>query len=363
MEKIISLTYTNPLHHTAFGSAASIAKHFKGYATDGEVRNALSKTPAYTRKKAHKKTKNRVPILVYFRRQLFQIDLIEVGYMSRQNSGYRYLLSIIDSASRFAWVIPLKNKKTAHVAEKFDEFLKRLDKKPQRVHSDRGNEFKGEFKRVLDKHGIKQSFPQTSAHAPTVERFNMTIQGILYRYLKSEGSGKYINQLENLVEIYNKRKHSSISPLTPEKADMEDNKSALARRLLKNYSKFFLKNKGASRGALSVGDRVLVSQDKKTFHRGYKDQFNDEIYIIQTVNTDKVVPLYKLRLEGEDEPLDGYFYKEEIQKLGDGEKLPDTPEYDILDSKEIHGEPALYISWHDLPSDFNMWYPRRMIMS
>lgn len=361
MEKIISLTYTNPLHHTAFGSLAGIAKYFKGYATNEEVRNALSKTPAYTRKKAHKKTKNRVPILVYFRRQLFQIDLIEVGYMSRQNSGYRYLLSIIDSASRFAWVIPLKNKKAAHVAEKFDEFLEGLDQKPQRVHSDRGNEFKGEFKRVLDKHGIKQSFPQTSTHAPTVERFNMTIQGILYRYLKSEGSGKYINQLKNLVDIYNKRKHSSISPLTPEKADMEENRSTLTRRLLKNYSKFFLKNKNAGKNALNVGDRVLISQDKKTFHRGYKDQFNAEVYTIQSINTDKVVPLYRLKLEGEDDSLDGYFYKEELQRLGDGEGLPDIPEYEALDSKEINGEPALYIGWKDLPSRFNMWIPSRMM--
>ena len=42
MEKIISLTYTNPLHHTAFGSLAGIAKYFKGYATNEEVRNALN---------------------------------------------------------------------------------------------------------------------------------------------------------------------------------------------------------------------------------------------------------------------------------------------------------------------------------
>jgi hypothetical protein len=361
MEKIIALAYTNPLHPLAFGGISAVIRHFKGHASEETVRNALSKTPAYTRKKAHKKIKNRVPILVYFKRELFQIDLIEVGYMSKKNSGIRYLLSIIDSASRFAWVIPLKNKKAEHVAAKFDEFIGALDRPPARCHSDRGNEFRGDFKKVLDKHNIKQTFPLTSAHAPTVERFNQSIQGILYRYLKSEGSGRYIDQLDNLVSIYNRRVHSSIKPMTPEEADMDDNKSALARRLLKNYSKFFLKSKKAGRQSLAQGDRVLISRDKKTFHRGYNDQFNEEVYIIDSVNTDKVLPLYRLRLEAEDEVLEGYFYKEELQKLGDGKPLPSIPEYNVIERKDINGIPAAFISWKDLPEKFNSWHPVNML--
>lgn len=361
MERIIALTYNNPYHPAAFGSVARLTRHFKGHATEEEVRNALSKTSAYTRKKAHKKVKTRVPILVYSKRDLFQIDLIDVSYMSRKNSGCRFLLSIIDSASRFAWVIPLKNKKADHVAEKFDEFLKSLDKLPKRCHSDRGSEFKGAFKKVLDKHGIKQTFPQTSTHAPTVERLNQTLQGILYRYLKSEGSGKYINQLANIVKIYNGREHSSIKPLTPKEADKDENKSVLVKRLVKNYSKIFLKARKSQHIRLAVGDRVLISQDKKTFHRGYKDQFNSDVYIIHDINRDKVIPLFKLKLEGKEELIDGYFYKEELQKLGDGEPLPEVPEYDILESKELNGERLVYISWKNHPSGLDMWIPRRML--
>ena len=41
----------------------------------------------------------------------------------RYNKGIRYLLCVIDLFSRYAWVIPLKNKKEESIVEGFEKIL------------------------------------------------------------------------------------------------------------------------------------------------------------------------------------------------------------------------------------------------
>ena len=41
---------------------------------------------------------------------LWQADLVEMGSYSSQNKGHRYLLTVIDAFSKFAWAVPVKNK-------------------------------------------------------------------------------------------------------------------------------------------------------------------------------------------------------------------------------------------------------------
>ena len=41
-------------------------------------------------------------------------DLVEMQKFAKANKGYRYILTVIDVLSRYAWARPLKDKKTAH---------------------------------------------------------------------------------------------------------------------------------------------------------------------------------------------------------------------------------------------------------
>ena len=43
--------------------------------------------------------------------EIFAADLVEMQKFAKLNKGYRYLLTCIDIFSKFAWVIPLKDKK------------------------------------------------------------------------------------------------------------------------------------------------------------------------------------------------------------------------------------------------------------
>ena len=46
-----------------------------------------------------------------FKDSIWGVDLADMQLISKYNKGIRYLLRVIDLFSRYAWVIPLKNKK------------------------------------------------------------------------------------------------------------------------------------------------------------------------------------------------------------------------------------------------------------
>lgn len=43
--------------------------------------------------------------------ETWQADLVVMEAYSRQNKGYSYILTVIDIMSKFAWAVPLKDKR------------------------------------------------------------------------------------------------------------------------------------------------------------------------------------------------------------------------------------------------------------
>ena len=61
----------------------------------------------------HKPARRNYPRRKYDIRGLdetWQADLVEMQPYSRENKGYKYLLTVIDIFSKFAWAIPIQNK-------------------------------------------------------------------------------------------------------------------------------------------------------------------------------------------------------------------------------------------------------------
>ena len=46
-----------------------------------------------------------------FRDNIWSVDLADMQLLSKCNKGFRFLLYVIDTYSKNAWVIPLKDKK------------------------------------------------------------------------------------------------------------------------------------------------------------------------------------------------------------------------------------------------------------
>ena len=67
-------------------------------------------------------------------------DLVEVQSLAKYNRGIRYLLTVVDVLSKFAWVHPLKDKTGAKVVEAFEEIVSR-GRQPNRLQTDKGRNF------------------------------------------------------------------------------------------------------------------------------------------------------------------------------------------------------------------------------
>ena len=50
---------------------------------------------------------------------LWAADLMDMKKFSKENNGYKYLLDVIDTFSKFVWAAPIKNKDGATVSKAF----------------------------------------------------------------------------------------------------------------------------------------------------------------------------------------------------------------------------------------------------
>ena len=53
-------------------------------------------------------------------------DLADMQLISKSNKGFRFLLCIIDVFSKYAWVVPLKDKKGITITNRFQKISKNL---------------------------------------------------------------------------------------------------------------------------------------------------------------------------------------------------------------------------------------------
>ena len=87
-----------------------------------------------------------------FKDNIWGVDLADMSLNSKFTKGIKYLLCVIDLFSKYAWVVPLKDKKGDSIVEEFKSILKNYDGKPNKIWVDHGKEFyNNEFKNLKKK--------------------------------------------------------------------------------------------------------------------------------------------------------------------------------------------------------------------
>ena len=76
-----------------------------------------------------------------FKDNIWGPDLVEMQLINKCNKGVRFLLNVIDIFSKYAWVVPLKDKKGASIVHTFQSILKQSNRKPNKIWVDKGPEF------------------------------------------------------------------------------------------------------------------------------------------------------------------------------------------------------------------------------
>ena len=68
-------------------------------------------------------------------------DLADMQLISKFDKGICFLLCVIDLCSKYAWVLPLKDKNGITITNAFQKDLKKSTWKPNKIWVDKGSEF------------------------------------------------------------------------------------------------------------------------------------------------------------------------------------------------------------------------------
>ena len=141
----------------------------------------------------------------------WQSDLVEMQPWASKNDNYRYILTVVDLLSRYAFARPLLRKTPEQVIEAFQSIFQEEGRKPRFLQTDQGKEFENRpVRKFLDQHGIEQFSVKSPFKAALVERFNRTLKEKMWRYLTYKNTERWVDVLPQLIKGYNLTHHRII---------------------------------------------------------------------------------------------------------------------------------------------------------
>ena len=121
-----------------------------------------------------------------FKDNIWGVDLADMQLLSKYNKGIRFLLCVIDIFSKYAWVIPLKDKKGISIVKAFQIISKQSNRKPNKIWADKGSVFYNVyFKKWLRDNDILMCSTHNEGKSVVAERFIRTLKGKIYKYMTS----------------------------------------------------------------------------------------------------------------------------------------------------------------------------------
>ena len=205
-----------------------------------------------------------------FRDNIWGADLADMQLLSKFNKGFRFLLCVIDIFSKYAWVIPIKDKKGVSIVNAFQKTFKKSDRRSNKIWVEKGSEFyNNSFKKWLGDNDIKTYSTNNVGKSVFSERFIRTLKNKIHKYMTAISKNVCIDKLDDIVKEYNNTYHTSIK-MKP--VDVKDNTYIDVKRETNDKNPKF-----------KVGDHARISKYKTIFAKGYMPNGSEEVFIIKKV--------------------------------------------------------------------------------
>lgn len=271
---------------------------------------------------------------------LYQSDLIEMIPFAPVNEGYKYILTIINCFSKYAYGVPLKDKSAGSIVKALKPIL---EKNPMRfLQTDQGTEFfNASHKRLMKSFNIQHYATYSEKKASIIERFQRTLKSALYRKFTETGSYNWVKILPTIMRVYNNTKHRTIG-MKPSEVNVE-NEAMVMNNINKNRQRYSVRDK---KQRFKVGDKVRISKYRKVFDKGYLPNWTNEIFSIHSVGA--TIPITYTLKDYLNNILNGTFYDYELKKTLVGDV------YLVEKVLRKKGE-QVYVKWLGFDGTHNSW--------
>ena len=145
-----------------------------------------------------------------FKDNIWDADLADKQSFSKFNKGFKYLLCAIDVFSKYAWVVPIKDKKGTSIVNAFKKIISK-GRKPNKMWVNQGSEFyNNSFKDFLKINNIEMYSTFNEGKSAVAETFIKTLKYKSFKYLTTISKNVYIDVLNDTVNRYNNTVHKTI---------------------------------------------------------------------------------------------------------------------------------------------------------
>ena len=242
---------------------------------------------------------DRIKIIPHYKDECWSIDLIDRSSLAKYNKNYKFIFTIIDNHTKYAWAIPLKDKSGRSTTTALKSLIEKTKRKPDKIWSDRGKEFYNKlFWDFLKQNEIQICSTNSDLKAVFVERFNRTLLDLIKKPMYIEGKACWLNHLDTAMEKYNNRVHDT-TKMTP--FEMVTNTNKIINIKI---------NKNEKIPKFQVGDYVRVPDKRNLYSKGYTTNWNRELFKIHKNNNTNPVT-YSL-IDENNEQIEGKYYEQEL---------------------------------------------------
>ena len=272
--------------------------------TINDVKEFINKQESHQIFKKPTRIRHYFPIVAKYKFEILQIDLIDMSNLSRANHGYKYLITAVDVFSRYAFIIPIKNKEANTIIDAIKYFIEKTS--PRIVSTDLGSEFISDaFRKLMSRQGTDINYVDVGDHKKLgiVDRFVRTLRQKINMYMEQHNTSNYIDVLNNIVYNYNHAYHTGIKKIPSEVKEQDEDIIKLTNqkynKAKQEETKFYKNDKVRYIINLKAFEKRSLPHWSKTIH-----SVIEEFSHSYKLDNDKIYKYYELQKIDQVDKLD-----------------------------------------------------------
>ena len=314
-----------------------------------DIENTLLGDESYTTTRRVKRLFRRPKVIAPFKNYMWDVNTAYMSEYKNENAPYIGFIVIIDVHSRYLNTCLVTSVSSSEVIKCFKNIITK-NNHPVYIRSDMGSEYVAKVVHTfLNKQNIKIFHTKNSTKSNYAERVILTIKRKLAKYMLYYNTHVWYTALQSATMSYNNTFHSGIK-MKPVDVNHNHRKHIWNEMYENPYLTNTLKPPYNIKFRFKVNDVVTISKWRNGFHRGWHENFTNEMFIIINRFKKQGIPHYHLK-DYKNRIIDGIFYQEELQK-----SLIDynTHEFKIEKVLRKKGKNSL-VSWVGWPKEYNSW--------